>query len=160
MLLLYSIIYFLSYIHLLMCYYFDWNPQILTNGLIMMFFLVPRGFRTSKYTLFCNGGMLWRKNNTEATEVPRRVIQSTKFGEDFTMFKTFENDCCSSRNQHCIMDLKGENFFSIASATRYKLHYFLNASLFLLSSVIYVVLHFLLAPFFVFNHTGIHAFYI
>ena len=142
-----------------MFYDFDWNPQILTNGLIMMFFPVPRGFRTSKYTWFCNGGRPWRQNNTEAEDVPRRGSQSTKFGEDFTLFKTFENDCCSSRNQHCIVDLKGENFVSIAIATRYKLYYFLNALLFILSLVIYGVLHFLLAPFFVFNHTSIHASY-
>ena len=47
-------------------------------------------------------------NNTEAANVRRRGSQSTKFGEDFTLFKTFENDCCSSRNQHyemCVGDI-------------------------------------------------------
>ena len=142
-----------------MCYYFDWNPHILTNGLIMMFLPVPGGFWTSKYTWFCNGGRLLRKNNSEVVDVPRWESRSTKFGEDFTLFKTFENDCCSSRNQDYIVYPKGENFVSIAISTRYKLHYFLNASLFLLILVIYGVLHFLLAPFF-FNHIGIHTFYI
>ena len=143
-----------------MFYYFDWNPQILTNRLIMMFFPVPKGFRTSKYTCFCNGGSLWRKKNIEVVDFPWWGSQTTKLGEYFTQFKTFENDWCSSRNQHCIVDLKGKIFISIAIATRYKLHYFLNASLFLLSSVTYGVLHFLLAPFIVFNHIGIHASYI
>ena len=123
-------------------------------------FLVPRGLRTSKYTCFCNGGRPWRKNNTKVVDVPRWGSQSTKFGEDFTLFKTFENDCCSSRNQDYIVYPKGENFVSIAIATRYKLHYFLNASLFLLSSVIYGVLHFLLAPFFFQPYWHTHFLYL
>ena len=72
-----------------------------------------------------------KAEHTKSTDVPRRGSQSTKFGEDFTLFKTFENDCCSSRNQDYIVYPKGENFVSIAISTRYKLHYFLNASLFL-----------------------------
>ena len=54
-----------------------------------------------------------KEKHTKAVDVPRRGSQSTKFGEDFTLFKTFENDCFSSRNQNCIVDLKGENFVSI-----------------------------------------------